>query len=182
MPGESHRKTGVELRTARLLLRPFRAEDVAAFEAFTADDAYRRFLGADHPHAAEFVSHNLAIDWDRELAWVICLGDEVVGSIFLGVQPDDALAEMACLLAPASWGEGIALEAGRAVIAHAFGSLGIAKVWARAEAGNTASRRVMEKVGMWQEGLLRAHRLGRDGERIDEVMYGLMREEWRARP
>ena len=48
---------------------------------------------------------------------------------------------------------------------------------ARADARNARSIRVMEKLGMKREGLLRNDRLCR-GELIDEVVYGLLRSEW----
>jgi len=176
--------TPVRLETERLILRPFAAEDEAAFAAFAADPAYRRYLGAAHPDPAQFVRNNLGTDWDRELSWVICAGDEVIGSIFIGVDHDDALAEVACLLAPAAWGRGIAGEAGQAVVDYAFGSLGVEKVFARADARNGASCRAMEKSGMTREAVLPAHRRGTAGVRVDEVIYGLTRERWAtaARP
>jgi RimJ/RimL family protein N-acetyltransferase len=36
----------------------------------------------------------------------------------------------------------------------------------------------MEKGGMQQEGLLRSHRVDRSGARVDEVLYGITREDW----
>ncbi|MXX78396.1 MAG: GNAT family N-acetyltransferase [Gemmatimonadales bacterium] len=36
---------------------------------------------------------------------------------------------------------------------------------------------MMEKLGMTREGTLRSHRTLR-GERVDDVYYGLLREEW----
>ncbi|MPZ15394.1 MAG: hypothetical protein GEU73_13380 [Chloroflexi bacterium] len=44
-------------------------------------------------------------------------------------------------------------------------------------ARNVQSHRVMEKLGMRREAVLRQHRVHR-GERIDEVWYGLLRAEW----
>jgi len=171
----------VELRTARLLLRPFRADDEAAFAAFVDDPRYRRHLGPSHPGgAAVFVAHNVAVDWEREPSWVICIDDAPVGSIFLGVQPDDALAELACLLAPSAWGKGIAIEAGRAVVDYAFAALGLYKVFARAAAPNAASRRAMEKAGMREEALLRSHRVDALGARVDEAICSIRRDEWVA--
>jgi len=168
-----------ELRTQRLLLRPFRPEDADAFVAFADDPAYRRFLAPGHPTAAQLVANNVTVDRERAPSWAVCLDGQVVGSIFLGIHSEDRLAELACLLSPALWGQGIVLEAGRAVLQYAFGELRIDKVFARADAANAASRRVMEKAGMQQEGLLRAHRLDRSGARVDEVIYGLTRDEWR---
>jgi RimJ/RimL family protein N-acetyltransferase len=169
-----------ELRTRRLLLRRFREDDLEAFASFADDEAYRRFLGSGHPSAAQLVANNVAVDWEREPSWAILLDGRVVGSIFLGVHMDDATGELACLLAPDVWGQGIAVEAGRAVTDYAFGVLKLDKVWARAEANNAASRRAMEKGGMRQEGLLRSHRTDRSGNRVDEVVFGLTRDDWRA--
>jgi RimJ/RimL family protein N-acetyltransferase len=167
-----------ELRTERLLLRPFAYSDLPAFESFASDPAYRRYLGRGHPMPRAFVEHNASVDWEKEPSWVIVRDGAVVGSIFLGIDARDRLAEVACLLAPASWGQGIAGEAGRAVVDYAFERLDIEKIVARADATNAASRRAMENSGMKQEGLLRAHRVTADGERADEVVYGLLRSEW----
>ncbi len=166
----------MELRTSRLLLRPFQPGDADAFAAFADDPAYRRYLGPDHPSPQQLVENNVAADRAREPSWVICMEGAVVGSIFLGVQPADRTAELACLLSPGVWGQGVAGEAGRAVVDFAFELMGMEKVFARAEAGNAASRRAMEKAGMRQEGLLRSHR----GDRVDEVVYGLTRDDWQA--
>ena len=63
-------------------------------------------------------------------------------------------------------------------------TFGLAKVFAGGGALNRRSWRVMEKLGMKREGLLRSHRLIRGeirGERTDEVVYGVLREEWCAK-
>jgi RimJ/RimL family protein N-acetyltransferase len=49
-----------------------------------------------------------------------------------------------------------------------------------ADARNLASLRVMEKLGMVREGVLRQNRLVR-GEFIDEVWCGVLRTEWEVR-
>jgi RimJ/RimL family protein N-acetyltransferase len=126
----------VELRTARLRLRPFRPDDVAVFEKFARTRAYLQFLGEGHPEPPEFVANNLGIDG----AWVIELDNEVVGSIFLG-------DELACLLDPEVHGRGIASEAARAVVDDGFERRGYDEVMARADPGNTASRRGLERLG-----------------------------------
>jgi aminoglycoside 6'-N-acetyltransferase len=124
------------LETSRLRLRPFEPDDVAAFERFARTEAYRRHLGEDHPYPPEFVRNNLGIDG----AWVIELGERVVGSIFLG-------EEMACLLDPSVHGMGIAGEAGRAVITDGFERRGYEEIVARADPDNLASVRAMARTG-----------------------------------
>ena len=78
----------------------------------------------------------------------------------------------------AHWGKGIAPEAARAVITWAFETFGLARLWASTDAQHTRSRRVLEKLGMRHEGTLSSNHTGRSGERVDEVVYGLLREEW----
>jgi RimJ/RimL family protein N-acetyltransferase len=168
----------MELTTKRLLLRPFRPEDESQFMAFADDPLYRRFLGNNHPTAAQLVENNVLADREREPSWVIVLAGRAIGSIFLGVHAEDKAAELACMLSPEHWGQGIALEAGRAVVDYAFRELGLEKVYARAQANNDASRRAMEKGGMTQEGLLRSHRIDASGNRFDEVVFGVTRDGW----
>jgi RimJ/RimL family protein N-acetyltransferase len=57
--------------------------------------------------------------------------------------------------------------------------MGLDRVWARADARNVASVRVLEKVGMRRKGLFRREVLRRS-ERVDRVCFGLLREEWEA--
>jgi len=52
------------------------------------------------------------------------------------------------LLKGAYWGRGLATEAAKAVLKHAFCTLGLTQVDSGASAENTASKRVMEKTGM----------------------------------
>ena len=70
-------------------------------------------------------------------------------------------------------------EAARAVMDYGFEVFKLAKVWARADPRNGASVRILEKLEMRCEGLLRGHLLVR-GERVDRVYYGILREEWEA--
>ena len=71
-------------------------------------------------------------------------------------------------------------EACRAVIDYAFPTYNLVKLTAFTRAENRQSWRVMEKLGMKQEGLLRQHEVAGNGQRVDQVIYGLLREEWEA--
>jgi ribosomal-protein-alanine N-acetyltransferase len=119
-------------------------------------------------------------DWAKEPVFAIVLDGKVIGGINLRVDKAHQLAELGYSIARNHWGRGLVAEAGRAVIGWAFPACDLWKIFARADAGNRGSWRVMEKLGMIREALLREHRLVR-GERGDEVVYGLLREEWEAR-
>ncbi|MGN6925764.1 GNAT family N-acetyltransferase, partial [Neisseria sp. P0017.S006] len=43
---------------------------------------------------------------------------------------------------------------------------------------NTASQRAIERLGAHQDGILRCHKLRKDGSVRDTVEYSLLREEW----
>ena len=61
-----------------------------------------------------------------------------------------------------------------------FAQLGLARIYAQVLVGNGASMRVLEKLGMVNEGTKRQH--VRKGTRLlDVVLYGLLRDEWSAR-
>jgi RimJ/RimL family protein N-acetyltransferase len=77
----------------------------------------------------------------------------------------------------ACWGKGYATEAGRAAVRFGFEHLGLNKIWSCHMVRNPASGRVLAKLGMKREGLLRQH--VRKNEAFEDVVArGLLREEW----
>jgi ribosomal-protein-alanine N-acetyltransferase len=70
------------------------------------------------------------------------------GLLQLAESPD---VELVYLLERDRWGQGLAAEAGREVLRHAFERLGLPRIVAVAHPEHAASRRVMEKLGMRQE-------------------------------
>lgn len=174
----------VVLTTERLTLRPYHFEDIDAVLAYASDPAWSRFLplpedytGAD---AEAFIAQSILLDWDEHPRWAIVHNGVVSGGIDLRVNHRWQTGELGYSLAPALWGQGLAPEAATAVIDWGFARFLLAKVAACADARNRQSWRVMEKLGMQREGLLRSARIQR-GERCDEVWYGILREEWEAR-
>ena len=170
-----------EIRTERLLLRPHRREDVDDIFEFARDPEWGRYLTAPLPylreHAVEFVEDRIRMSWDLWPVWAMVLDGKVVGGVGIEIDVEYATGALGYSLAKEHWGSGLVVEAARAVVDWAFRERGLAKVYAYADARNAQSLRVMEKLGMTREGVLRSHRVLRE-ERIDEVYYGLLREEW----
>ncbi|MFB9310630.1 RimJ/RimL family protein N-acetyltransferase [Agromyces hippuratus] len=123
---------------------------------------------------------------------VAVLGDEVVGTGALWITDamgqshiDDgpwrrAEAGIGYILDPAHAGNGYATEIARALLDLAFGDLGVHRVTAGCFADNTASWRIMEKLGMRRE----QHGV-RDSWHaelgwVDGYTYAMLAEEWRA--
>ncbi len=173
-----------ELRTERLLLRPFRFDDLDDVVAYATDEEWSHYLfGIPQPYTRrsgeEFVAKAVLTEWEREPMLAIVLNGKVIGGVTLRVEREHRLAELGYSIGLEHWGKGLAVEAARALIGWAFPAYDLQKIYARADAHNRRSWRVMEKLGMTREGLLRSHRLVR-GERDDEVIYGLLRPEWEA--
>jgi RimJ/RimL family protein N-acetyltransferase len=148
------------LRTARLLLRQWRDDDVAAFAEFSADPAVMRYLVpfADHAAMDAWVAAARAHWQDHGFGpWVVELPDEApfIGVVGLSnlrfALPFAPAVEAAWRLAPRYWGQGYAFEAARAAIDDGFGRLGLNQIVAFTVPANLASRRVMEKLGMTRD-------------------------------
>ena len=106
------------------------------------------------------------------------LGGNLVGTIGLrDIDAEHSQAELGFWVALECWGQGYATEAARAVVGFGFGQLGLNRIYAHHMVRNPASGRVLTKVGMKQEGLLR-QRVRKWGVFEDVVLLALLREEW----
>lgn len=173
----------VELRTARLLLRPPRSDDADAYVALASDPEFAAFGSRRPPDRAATIralARIIATPWQRRPEFAVILEDRVIGRVSLDVDAVNQAAALGYGIARAHWGRGLATEAAGAVVDYAFAALGLAKVWARVDPRNEASVRVLEKLGMQREGLQRSH-VVHWGERADRALYGLLRAEWRGR-
>jgi len=157
------------LNTPRLVLRPAGAADVDALHALWAMPDVRLYLFddrvLDHAEAAAEIA-GLATLHDRGLGlWTVARhdADDLLGAIAL-VPVDDELLALDPTLAgeiefgigfhPLHWGLGLAAEALEAMLRHAFGTLGLARVIGVADVPNEASRRLQERAGfVWQRRL-----------------------------
>lgn len=106
---------------------------------FTADQVEARLKREIESMAADKVQYwPIFLLQDEQLAG--CAG-------LRPYKPEDEIFEMGVHLLPENWGEGLAQEAGRAVIAFAFETLGVKGLFAGHHPANTASRRLIEKLG-----------------------------------
>jgi RimJ/RimL family protein N-acetyltransferase len=75
-------------------------------------------------------------------------------------------------------GQGYATEAARALMGYGFHSLGLHRIYADTNTDNLASWKIMERLGMRREGLLRSA-LYKEGQWLDQYVYGMLADEWR---
>jgi RimJ/RimL family protein N-acetyltransferase len=168
------------LTTQRLKLRPLARSDATAVFAMMSDDEAMRFWDwpAFHDPATvgEIVDGQLSdVAAGNALYWSVLRDGAIIGVCDLSdIDEHHLRAEIGFLFARAHWGEGYAREAMEKIVAHAFGPLGLERLWARFHAGNEASKALLQKLGFSCEGTLKAHIL-RDGERRDCEIWGRLR-------
>lgn len=171
---------GVVLTTERLVLRRMQSSDAPAIYALAGNrEVAMNTLTIPHPYP-----DGAAEEWIERRAkdgFAITLRDsgELVGSIGIHVDADDARGEVGYWIGVPHWGRGYASEAAKALIDYAFETLELNKVHAAHFARNPASGRVMQKLGMTYEGTLRQHH-NKWGEYVDVAVYSILRSEWRA--
>ncbi|MBC9733676.1 GNAT family N-acetyltransferase [Nocardioides marmotae] len=174
-----------ELEAGGLLLRPWRDADVPRIVEGCADAESQRWLGqmpaaytSDAARAwlqdsAERVAEGTAMNWA-----VVDPGDPDGPDLALGsVGWFDLTAGVDCEVGywthPDARGRGVARRATEAVVAHAFGTLGVRRVRAFAAVDNVASRRVIEACGFELYGIERLGAWVRDGH-VDMALYDRM--------
>jgi RimJ/RimL family protein N-acetyltransferase len=146
------------LETSRLILRPFREEDLDPLAQLMANPDFMRFsLGVlSREQTAEFLQKLLG--WNRaglpsQFAVIFRPTGELLG--YCGfyhhhVDGTDEI-EIGYRLHPHFWNQGLATEGARAVRDHAFRDLNLTRVISLVHPENAPSRRVAEKNGMIQE-------------------------------
>lgn len=84
--------------------------------------------------------------------------------------------EVGYILRRETWGRGLPTEVAGLLLRCGFDELRLHRLWATCDPANAASIRVLEKVGMRREGLLREHYLAHDGTWRDAVVYAAIRD------
>jgi ribosomal-protein-alanine N-acetyltransferase len=172
------------LRTERLVLRPFQLADAADVQRLAGDRevaSTTRLIPHPYPEglAEQWISSLAALyAKGRSCSFAITRRDgTLMGAIGLSIEPTDRHAELGYWIGRPFWNQGYCTEAARAVLAFAFESLNLRRIYAHYMARNPASGRVMEKLGMQREGCLRQHRF-KWGEYEDLILCGILKHEF----
>lgn len=104
---------------------------------------------------------------------------EPIGSI-AAVSVNDALGSVGLTfgLIRAYRGKGLMTEAARAVVRFLFEAAGFNRIEATHFAGDIESGRVLEKIGMQKEGILRENGADNTGALRDVVVYSVLKSEF----
>jgi len=173
------------IETTCLTLRRLELSDAEMmFRNWTSDENVTRFLRWD-AHKTIDETKQMIRQWvdsyqnDSTYYWGMYLKDgEMIGSIGITISSEyDCQGSLGYKIGSRWWSHGYASEAARAVVDYMFRNTDIERMDSFCSVENPASRKVMEKVGMQYEGLLRHYYKTRDGFH-DCTLYGIVRSEW----
>ena len=171
------------LRTDRLILREFDADDLPALSEMVGDarvrenapgesralaTARRASLGSARRRAGLIRHFELAVTTRRTAKLVGACDIAFVGP---------RSADIGYLIAPRHWGYGYGTEVAKALVAFGFEQLNIERLAAVVAVDNERSRRVLAKAGFQWEGLMRRH-VRVAGRSWDCHLYAIDRPRW----
>ena len=170
--------------TDRLRLRlPALSDADAIFNTYATDPEVTRYM-IWQPHKSIEETNSFlarcAEGWlmRNEFPWAITLKEsgELIG--MLGLRIREFKADVGYCLARKFWGKGFAAEAATAIVNWALAQPQIFRVWAMCDVDNLASARVLEKVGMTREGIMRRSQMhpGVSDEPRDSYCYAIVKE------
>ena len=126
-------------------------------------------------------SYNASDFSDRRLSeyrWMVELGGEVIGTVS-AMNPSWTMGyvEIGYMFGEKYHGRGHGTRAVALFVEKIFRETNLHRVYAAVSVENTASVRLLGRLGFTREGVMREHYLIQ-GRRVDEIIYGLLRHEW----
>jgi len=171
------------ITTERLVLRLFQASDAETVAKLCNNyNIYKSTLYLPYPY-----SLNDALSWIErhydyfmeDISYEFAVTDketgELYGAIALSNNKRFNQGEIAYWIGEQYWGKGYATEAAQSILQFGFEEKKLHKVFARFFSSNPASGKVMKKIGMTQEGILKDHII-KDGKYEDLVFYGVINQ------
>ena len=174
------------LTTPRLTLRPFVPDDAFDVERLAgAREIADTTLNIPHPYphggAAQWIAlHGPAWNEGTSVTFAVVTNEtgKLVGAVSLTIKREFARGELGYWIAKDHWSSGFATEASEAILEFGFGALGLHRIQAHHLVRNPASGRVMQKLGMQQEGIERDAVI-KWGRHESIVLYSILEPEWR---
>jgi [ribosomal protein S5]-alanine N-acetyltransferase len=175
------------LETDRLILRPFTLADAPEVQRLAGErEIAATTLNIPHPYedgVAErwLGSHQGTFEKGEGVVFAITrqADNALIGSIGLDINPAGDSAELGYWVGKPHWNHGYCTEAAKAVVAYGFDLLKLDLIYAHAMKRNPASERVMQKVGMRLDALLKGH-IKKWGVLEDGVRYSLTKPDYES--
>jgi RimJ/RimL family protein N-acetyltransferase len=177
------------LETDRLTLRAATPDDVDNLYTLNSDPEVMRYINGGHPTPRQEISGAIIPFWlkfyERDDGLGYWIAQSKADQRFLGwfhfrPGPRDDV-ELGYRLPRSAWNQGYATEGSRALIRKGFTDMGVQRVFAHTMTINLASRRVLEKCGLFFTGPFDSE-LPADipGAEHGEVEYALTRDQWQG--
>lgn len=169
-----------QMESERIILRPLSLEDAEDLYEFTSDEETTRFIYEpykDVNQAKRVLANYYLKEPIGKYAIVLKESNKVIGVIEFRVKEETMGGDLGYTLSRHFWGKGYMTEAGELILELAFNVLGLERVFAATDVRNTASARLMSRLGMKYEGTLRRNHMVK-GELTDSVHYSILKEEY----
>jgi ribosomal-protein-alanine N-acetyltransferase len=176
------------IETSRLRLRPFDLADAPALFRIASNPTVTRFTTWDAHRTVDdsraFINEHALPRYRENGPDLLAIELKDSGDLTGAIGARWATKENRCLefgywLGEPFWRRGFATEAARPFVAHLFAKHSVERVQAHYIEGNTASGRVLEKVGLRLEGV-RRRALFRHDRFWDLHCYAVLRDQWPA--
>lgn len=148
------------LETERLILQTWTMSDADALYEILRDAEVVRYIADGRPFSREKVREFLiwAKNYQREngfCRWKVIekQSGEIIGSCGFARPHGTTEIELGYLFAKKYWGRGLATEAARAATQYGFEKFGFPEIIALTDLENSASRKVLEKIGFVRRGV-----------------------------
>lgn len=171
--------------TDRLILRKGTLEDAFdIYNSYASREKVTEFLSwqahKSINETIEYLTNIVLPNYGTEFySWYIELKEtnKVIGNIsVVRIDKDKKSAELGWVLSDDYWGQGIMPEAGKIVLDY-LKTCGFVRIHARHNVANAKSGRVMQKIGMKFEGVLRKAGVDNKGNLIDSAVYSYINGE-----
>lgn len=149
------------LETGRLILREWTLDDAQEMFEICRDAEVMRYIGAGKPYetldeAEKFLHWAVAYQKENGFCrWAVVekSSGKIIGSCGFAYTHGMPEPELGYLFGRDVWGKGFATEAAKASLDYGFEKLGFREIIAITDLENTASQRVLEKIGFTQRGV-----------------------------
>lgn len=173
------------LSTARLRLRELRPKDAPAANALFSDPQVMRYVGRPVHKSQEdtirsIEGNRVKFPNKEGVHWALTLhqDDRFIGSCcYWHLMKEHHRAEIGYDLLPLYWGQGLMCEALTAVLRYGFEVMELHSTEAQIDPDNLRSRRVLERLGFRQDGLIRENYFF-EGRYTDTAIFTLLRREF----
>lgn len=170
------------LKTERLILSQLQEEDIRVVTEYLQDKVFSDLTSnIPYPYTEEHAVLWLKMsreDFESRKGYTFAIrtkDGKIIGAIGLHDEGSDK-AELGYWLAKPFWNRGFVTEAATAVVDFGFKELSFNKIYATHFLHNPSSGKVMEKIGMQKEALLKQH-MKKEGKYFDVPLYSVFRNK-----